>query len=195
MLARDADIIALDFETTGSVRGQANLPWQIGAAVVRGGALLGGYGLSQYLNVPADHHFNPYAPGRWGEKRDVLAQSPSLMEAWSSLAPWLLGHPLLAHHAPTERKILADTFPMHSFGPWIDSLSMARMAYPYLESHALSDVLDELEITPRVAEICGELAPHDAYYDAVGCACLFEHIISLDAWHDVTLEYLVSMKS
>ena len=193
MLARDADIVAIDFETTGSVRGQANLPWQIGMAAIRQGQLLCDCGFSRYLNVPAEHHFNPYTPGRWGEMREVLSQSPSILNAWPELSPWLMGHPLLAHNAPTERKILKDAFPMHKFGPWIDTLSMARMAYPSLESHALSDVLDVLELTPFVEEQCPELAPHDAYYDAVGCACLFAHIISLTAWNDVTLEYLYTI--
>ena len=189
MLAREADIVAIDFETTGSVRGQANLPWQIGMAAVHAGSLCEG-GISKYLNVPEEHHFNPYAPGRWGEMREVLAQCPSMLFAWPELSPWLLGRPLLAHNAPTERKILKDAFPMHKFGPWIDTLSMARMAYPALESHALSDILDVLELTPLVEERCPELSPHDAYYDAVGCACLFLHIVSLPAWQEVTLEYL-----
>ena len=190
MLAREADIVAIDFETTGSVRGQANLPWQIGMAAIHSGSLAEGCGISKYLNVPEEHHFNPYAPGRWGEMRTVLAQCPSILFSWPELSPWLLGRPLLAHNAPTERKILKDAFPMHKFGPWIDTLSMARMAYPAMESHALSDILDVLELTPQVEERCPDLAPHDAYYDAVGCACLFLHIVSLPAWHEVTLEYL-----
>ena len=194
MLARDADIVAIDFETTGSVRGQANLPWQIGMAAVHNGRLVEDCGLSKYLNVPAEHHFNPYAPGRWGEMRPVLAQSPSILIAWPELSPWLVGHPLLAHNAPTERKVLKDAFPMHEFGPWIDTLCMSRMAYPHLNSHALSDILDVLELTPVIEELCPNLAPHDAYYDAVGCACLFAHIISLPAWNNVTLEYLSAIK-
>ena len=193
MLARDADIVAIDFETTGSVRGQANLPWQIGMAAVHHGRLVEDCGLSKYLNVPEEHHFNPYAPGRWGEMRPVLAQSPSLLIAWPELSPWLVGHPLLAHNAPTERKVLKDAFPMHEFGPWIDTLSMSRMAYPRLESHALSDILDILGLTSNIEELCPNLAPHDAYYDAVGCASLFEHIISLPAWNDVSLEYLFAI--
>ena len=193
MLARDADIVAIDFETTGSVRGQANLPWQIGITAVHQGRLLADCGMSRYLNVPKEHHFNPYAPGRWGEIREVLAQSPTILFAWPELSPWLTGHPLMAHNAPTERKILKDAFPIHKFGPWIDTLSMSRMAYPHLESHALSDVLDVLELTPKVEDMCPNLAPHDAYYDAVGCACLFEHIIALPAWNDVSLEYLFAI--
>ncbi len=193
MLAREADIVAIDFETTGSVRGQANLPWQIGMAAIIGGAVSADGGLSMYLNVPEEHHFNPYAPGRWGELRDVLSRSPSIRGAWPELSPWLLGHPLLAHNVPTERKILKDAFPMHEFGPWIDSLSMSRMAYPAMRSHSLSDILDLLGLTPQVEELCPNLAPHDAFYDAVGCACLFEHIVSLPSWRDVTLDYLYAI--
>lgn len=194
MLARDVNIVAIDFETTGQVQDQLNIPWQIGAVCIMKGLAYPKYRLSKYLRVPADYHFNPYTPGRWAELRNVLAECSSLQEEWPVLKPWLSGHCLLAHNVPTERKMLGQAFPMHEFGPWIDTLRIVRIAYPELESHALSDVLDYLKLTDRVSEECPDLAPHDACYDAMGCAFLFEYLISLPQWHDVSVEYLAALK-
>lgn len=185
MLAREIDIVAIDFETTGQVKGQLNMPWQIGASCIHAGTLVPACQLSVFLRVPIEYHFNPYTPGRWAEKREYLASCNSLLEEWPRLCPWLTGHWLAAHNVPTERKILRQTFPMHQFGPWIDTLRMVRAAYPALASHSLGDVLDALDLTGRVEAACPDLAPHDAMFDAVGCACLFEHIISLPEWKNM----------
>jgi len=193
MLAREAVIVALDFETTGQVRGQLNVPWQIGAAAVACGRLLAEPPLSLFLRVPMEYHFNPYAPGRWAEIRGTLAESNSLVEEWPRVSPWLVGHCLMAHHAPTERGILRQAFPMHELGPWVDTLNMARAAYPSLTDYSLSALLTILNLKERVEAVCPGLAPHDACYDAVGCAVLFEHLVSLPGWSDVSLEYLISL--
>lgn len=187
------DIVAIDFETTGQVPGQTDMPWQLGAAVLHNGTFRPETTLSIFLRVPADHHFNPYTPGRWASIRDTLSQCPTLQDKWRELAPWLTGHWLAAHNAPTERKILRQSFPLHSFGPWLDTLRLARAAYPSLESHALGDVLDALGLSARVNAACPTLAPHDALYDAVGCACLLQHILSLDGWRELTPDELKSV--
>lgn len=190
MKACDADIIAIDFETTGQVRGQLDMPWQIGMACLHSSILLPDVRFSAYLRVPIEYHFNQYAPGRWAELRETLAESPSLLEEWQEISPWLSDRILLAHNVPTERKILKQTFPMHAFGPWIDTLRIARQAYPGLESYALSDLLDTLALRQSVNAICKGLAPHDACFDAVACARLFQHILTLPGWSDATIEYL-----
>ncbi|MBR0459970.1 MAG: hypothetical protein IJJ26_12090 [Victivallales bacterium] len=193
MLLRDLTIVAIDFETTGQVKHHTNLPWQLGAVVFRGAQILPEPRISLFLRVPDDHPFNPYTPGRWAELRETLAQAPSLPELWPQLAPWLTGHPLAAHNAPTERKMLRQAFPLQPFDCWIDTLRLARAAYPNLPSYALSDLLDSLELTPRAQALCPALAPHDACYDAVACALLLEHILALPQWHNLELEHLDSI--
>ena len=192
-LVRDLDMVALDFETTGQGARRGNLPWQLGAVAIQKGELLGENGLSILLNVPFDHPFNPYTPGRWASIREELDAAPTLLELWPSLAPWLTGHCLLAHNAPTERTILQRFFPLHQFGPWLDSLKVARAAYPSLPSFALSDILDYLELTSEVQSLCPERQPHDALFDATGSAVLLKHVLSLPAWHNITLTDMLAL--
>lgn len=189
MLLREAEIVALDFETTGVVRCQENIPWQIGCARIRNG-VLEKETLSLYLKVPSEHHFNPYTPGRWAEMRETLAQKRTLLEEWPVLEPWLSGHLLAAHNVPVERSILSRYFPLHHFGPWIDTLKMARGAYPNLKSKRLSDLLEALSLTERMHALCPMLEAHDACYDAVGCACVLEYFLSLPGWRELDVEAL-----
>ena len=184
MLLREAEIVALDFETTGAVKCQESIPWQIGCARIRNGVLVND-AFSLYLKVPSEHHFNPYTPGRWAEMRELLAEKHTLLEEWPALEPWLSGHLLVAHNAPVERSVLRRYFPLHQFGPWIDTLKIARRIFPNLKSKCLSELLDALSLTQRVQSFCPNLEPHDACYDAVGCACLLEYFMALPGWRDL----------
>ncbi len=190
MLAADADILFLDFETTGSVRGHDNLPWQLGAIRMLGLEPRPSEAFSLLLRVPETHPFNPYAPGRWASIRERLSAAPTFVQLWPQLAPWLTGRALVAHHAPTERSILRHYFPLHPFGPWLDTLTMARCAYPCLESHKLEDLIPELGLGRSLERLAPGLQPHDAFYDACASAVLFRHILMQPGWHHATIEAL-----
>ena len=190
MRLQDIEVVAVDFETTGQVRGQLDIPWQIGMARLRQGKLVSTERYSRYLRVPADYHFSPYTPGRWAEMREELASCLTLTQEWPEVAPWLKDHVLAAHNAPTEQKMLRQAFPMHAFGPWLDTLRIARRAYPALESYALSDLLVALGLKAAVDAACPGLAPHDACYDAVACAILLAHLCNLPGWNTLSLEFL-----
>jgi DNA polymerase-3 subunit epsilon len=194
MLAREADIVILDFESTGSSPGKTNLPWQLGAVCFSGGKVQADHAFSIYLRVPADYPFNPYAPGRWACLRDELAAAPTLPELWPQLQAWLLDRPLGAHHAPTERSLLQQAFPFHNFGPWIDTLTLARIAYPGLSSFHLEDLLSEFAVDRQVAQLCPGRQAHDALYDAVACAYLLQFLLSRPSWRDISLESLCNAK-
>jgi len=109
------------------------------------------------------------------------------------LSPWLLGRPLAAHHAPTERSLLRQTFAFHDFPDWVDSLVLARAAYPGLESYQLGDLLDQLGLLEKTRLACPGRDPHDALYDAVGCGYLLEHILSQPGWRDARLDDLMAL--
>lgn len=191
--AAQADVLAMDFETTGSARENDNIPWQLGVIRIYRTWPEPNAAFSIYLHVPADHHFNPYAPGRWASLRDTLSQAPDPVTLWPRLAPWLTGRALLAHHAPTERSILKALFPLHDFGPWLDTLAMVRKAYPKLNSFKLEDVIPTLRLTPAVQALAPGLEPHDAFYDACACAVLFQHILSLPGWDTATVGQLAAL--
>ncbi len=131
MRALDCTLFAIDFETTGAFDGTKNTPWQLGLATLQNGEVTPT--CNQLLQVSSDHRFNPYTPGRWAQKRQELTTAPTLQQLWPSLSATLTQHPLVAHHAATERGILQDFFPMQQFGPWIDTLAIARVAFPGLQ--------------------------------------------------------------
>lgn len=182
------DAVALDFETTGSAPGVLNMPWQIGLVVIHHGKVDMAHSFQSLLRVPEGHPFNPYTPGRWAQVRAELAQAPSLQELWPVLKPFLQGMPLVAHHAPTERGILSQEFPLQQFGPWVDTLSIARQAFPGQHDYKLENLIPNLGLAEIQKGRCPDTAPHDAFYDAVACGTFLENLLGAPGWNAVTLE-------
>ncbi len=183
----------IDFETTGSIAGWPVEPWQIGMVEVQRGAL-SGISYESWLRVAAERPFNHHAPGRHARLRAQLATAPALTDIWPRVADiWLLGRPLVAHNVATERGVLQRAFPLHAFGPWIDTLRLVRHCFPQLESAALEDVCDTLGLRAEVERICPAREPHDALYDATATALLLLHILSLPGWEDVSLQTLLDV--
>lgn len=185
---------ALDFETTGSVPGFHSEPWQIGLCSLSPQAPtdpiqdIDG----SWLHIHPERPFNRFAPGRHARLRSILATSPSLFDLWPSLQPFL-SRPIIAHNIGTERSILTDTFPLHAFGPWIDTLILARLAWPGLPSYALEDLIPTLGLSPKLSSLCPHWAPHDARYDAVAAALLLHHLLSLPGWNSLSFDELISL--
>jgi DNA polymerase III epsilon subunit-like protein len=192
ILARKDTYTVLDFETTGVVQGYSSEPWQIGAVTFKSGRILKHHKLNKLLKV-GDRPFNIYAPRRHHELRGRLLRSKLLTEHWGKIHPLLLDRPLVAHNIATEKKILQNHFPIHQFGPWIDTLKLARVAYPSLLSYKLEDLIYLLNLVPRIEEFCKNLAPHDAFFDAVASAALLEKVLQSPSWKGVTTENLVSL--
>lgn len=187
--AQHACFAVVDFETTGAVPGYPVEPWQVGVARVRGGCVCREESFETLLRV-GDRPFNPRAPGRHAQLRDRLAEAPLPGELWPALSAWLTGVPLVAHNAGTERSVLTRLAPLHRLGPWIDTLTLVRRAYPSLASNALEDVVAALGLAPRVQDLCPGRAAHDALFDAFACAALLEHFLGLPGWERVTVEAL-----
>jgi len=192
MLAREVTITVLDFEGTGTAGGYPDEPWQIGMVTLRAGHIEADSVFSSLLRV-GDRPFSPYAPGRHAAVREALRRAPRLADLWPDLAPRLASNALAAHNVATERKYLAKAFPLHRFGPWIDTLKLMRVAFPGLASHALSDALRDLGLAGRVAELAPGIEPHDALYDAVGCAAVIESLLVQPAWADAEVMALCSV--
>ncbi len=193
MLARHDTFTVLDFETTGVVQGYPNEPWQIGLVVLKKGRIRVHGKFNKLLHV-GDRPFNVYAPGRHQELMPRIRRSKSLPEYWPKLQPVLDNQNLVAHNAATERKVLHTAFPMHHFGPWIDTLTLTRIAYPTLPSHKLEDLVYYLNLQSRINEFCPDLEAHDAYYDAVACAAVLEKLLSINSWKNVTTQQLINAK-
>ena len=186
---------SIDFETTGSVPGFRVEPWQIGLFAAEEGRPFAPEDVSgSWLRIDAKRPFNRYAPGRHAQLREVLADSPSLPDLLPGLAPLLTGRPLVAHNAGTERAMLADAFPMHRFGPWIDTLKLARRAWPGRPSYALEDLVPALGLDAAVSALCpAGWGPHDARYDAVAAAVLLRHLLAQPGWGGLGLDDLLGI--
>jgi DNA polymerase III epsilon subunit-like protein len=189
MLARQARITVIDFETTGVVRPLPSEPWQVGMVMFNAGKVIPETSFTSLLRV-GDRPFSPHAPGRHAELHAEILQASTLTELWPTLRPWLTDRPLAAHNIGTEKKIIRQLAPFHRFGPWIDTLKLVRYAYPHLASHALEDILNELDLLDRVYAMCPGLEPHDALFDAFGSGVLLEHLLQLPGWDDVTVDDL-----
>lgn len=171
-------ITCIDFETTGSVPGYPNEPWQLGMVDVVDGAVVPDSRWETLFKV-GDRPFSPRAVGRYAEMREELAAAPAVFELWPELARRLVGVPLAAHNAGTERTVLTKLAPLTRFGPWVDTLKLGRKLYPKLASHKLGDFVCALGLQPRVDALCPGRTWHDALYDACAGAVLLEHFLAL----------------
>lgn len=136
------EFIALDFETTGYENGFDNEPWQLGLAHVRDGEIV-------------ETHDLRFEPGTFGER----------YEDW---APLLFGRRLVAHNIACEKTILTRTAPLTKWGPWIDTMKLAKARFPRLPSYTLGDLCETFGCVP----LMDGRTWHDGLFDAVACAKL-----------------------
>ena len=189
----DVEVTVLDYESTGSLAGHANEPWQIGMVSLKAGKVDSATMFESFLRVDATRPFNPHAPGRHGVLRDAIAAAPTLQDIWPRIKPRLFDCPLCAHNIATEKKFTRAAAPMHRFGPWIDTLKIARKVWPGCPSYALDDLIGMLGLKPKVDELCPGRAAHDALYDAVASAMLLEHLLEQPGWGGTTIGELASI--
>jgi len=183
----ETTLTVLDFETTGSVPGFDTEPWQVGAVRLMNGRVDPEQMFDSLIRVDVNRPFNAYAPGAHHKLRDEIAAAPDVSNVWKNLESWVTDSPLVAHNIAVEKKFLRQMAPMHRFGPWVDTLVLARKAWPKAPSHKLEDLIAGLGLEPRVRELCPDRAAHDALYDAVAAAVLLEKILTLPGWETLEL--------
>jgi DNA polymerase-3 subunit epsilon len=189
----NAEITVLDYESTGSLTGYANEPWQIGMVSLKGGKIEPSSMFESLLRVDVNRPFNPHAPGRHGMLREAIAAAPSQQELWPQLQRRLTEYPLCAHNVATEKKFTRTAAPMHQFGPWLDTLKIARKVWQGCPSYALEDLIVLLDLKHRVDALCAGREAHDALYDAVASAMLLEHLLEQPGWESITVSELSSI--
>ena len=194
MRANITTITAIDFEGTGKVRNYPDEPWQIGMISLINARVEPTTLFESLLRV-GERPFNRYAPGRHAALRAQMQTAPTLQQLWPRLRARLSGQILAAHNCATENRYLGQAFPLHPPENWIDTLKLSRIAFPKIKSYKLEDLLERLDLTNRVLQIVPGREPHDALYDAVGCALLLEYILNLPGWKNVTPDTLRQIKS
>jgi len=187
------DFLALDFETTGRVGGLPSRPWQLGAISVRQRRIdPEGPRFDTYLRVPLNRPFAPRTPGDHRRNREAIAAAPEPEACWPALHAVLQSAVPVAHNVATERTILRELAPMTRYHVWVDTLRLARLAWPGLSSYALEALVPALGLLERLQHLVPGRAPHDAYYDAVAAALLLETLLAAPGWENITLQDLAA---
>jgi len=194
-LARAASFVSVDFESTGTVPGYPDEPWQIGVVPIEKGQVMIGRSYESFIRVWAERPFSPFAPGSWRLVRDQLARAPTLPDMLTVLNERIMIHPLVAHNASTERKHFRKAWPLHRPGPWIDTLKLARLAFPGWSDYSLDAVVERLEISNDLNQLLPGRTAHDALYDAAASALLLCYLLKQPALEMVTVDDLIRASS
>ncbi len=187
-MLRLTTLTVLDFETTGSVPGFDTEPWQIGAVRLVNGRVEPDQTFESLIRVDANRPFSAYAPGTHHKLRKEIAAAPKVSDVWKRLENWVTTCPLVAHNISVEKKFLRHMAPMHRFSPWVDTLALARKAWPNAPTHKLGDLIEGLGLDTHVRKLCPNRDAHDALYDAIACAVLLEKILTLPGWENSRID-------
>ncbi len=164
---------AIDFESAGVVRGQTDHPVQIGMA-------------RWSLEVGPTAEFVSYLqcaePILWSAQKvhgiasADLVDAPALLALWPEIKSRLSGAIVVAHGKGTEKRFLR-AFPGHGFGPWLDTLVLARAVWPAAPDHSLSALCEQCALTEEIQSWAPQRKWHDALFDAVASLALLRCII------------------
>lgn len=164
---------AIDFESAGVATGLTDVPIQIGIACWAPATGLAETFVS-YLHTSRAITWN--ARKIHGIEVGDLAEAPTLLSLWPVVKEHLHGRVIVAHGKGMEKKFLR-AFPGHGFGPWVDTLLLARATWPQWPDHSLGALCDALQLTAAVQQACPDLFWHDALFDAVASLHLLEAIL------------------
>ena len=149
------DFVAIDFETTGYDGCSTNEPWQLGLARVVNGEVV----------ETKEWFFDVEGAPERAHESDALGTLQSSFEIWG---PDLIGRRLVAHNIACEKTSLTRTAPLTKWGPWVDTMKLAKARYPGLPSYRLGDLCEMFGCVPQL----DGRTWHDGLYDAVACAKL-----------------------
>lgn len=172
---------AIDFESAGTAPGLTDEPVQIAIA----------HWIDGRAVRVLDSFLRPSREVTWAAREvhgisdEQLRDAPRLLDLWPAIRDALRGRWIVAHGAATEKRFLR-AFPLHGFGPWIDTLPLVRAVFPTLPSHALGDAVGALGL--RVD--WENFRWHDAASDAAASLVLLHHLIDSGSLADEPAEIL-----
>ncbi|MEO6846613.1 MAG: exonuclease domain-containing protein [Chthoniobacterales bacterium] len=177
---RETRFAAIDFESAGAARGDTDTPIQIGIAVMEQGEISHTTFLRSYLQT--DKPIVWSAQKVHGITSESLTDAPTLLSLWPDIRDRMKGNWIVAHSAGTEKRFLR-TFPLHGFGPWLDTLHITRALFPDLKTYDLSSLANHFGLEERVRTLCPEQQWHDALFDSVAALVLLQHLCNeADLW-------------
>jgi len=180
---RDIRFAGIDFESAGASRGRTDVPVQIGLAW---------WSVSEGHDAPFVSYLASDAPITWSARKvhgirdEDLTDAPSLLELWPTVKRYLGSSVVVAHGKGTEKRFLR-AFPGHGFSPWVDTLLLARAAWPELEDHSLSAICSSRGLTERIESMVEGRKWHDALFDTVASLVVLQDIIAQFSLSDAPL--------
>jgi len=185
---RSTSFSAIDFESAGAARGRTDVPVQVGTTTW---CVDEGVTDTWMSYIQADRPITWAAQKVHGITKDDLEDAPKMMLLWPQFKKRLNKHIVVAHGHGTEKRFLR-AFPGHGFGPWVDTLLLARSAWPELDSHTLGDLCETFDLTDKVSELVPDKTWHDALYDAAASILLLKHFIATFKLEDKDTSVLLS---
>ena len=186
-IVRHCRFTAIDFESTGASPGKIDRPVQVGLATW---SAEHGHHDSFVSYLQTDQAIQWSARKVHGIGPEKLADAPSLLLLWPDFKRRLTGAFAVAHGKGTEKRFLR-AFPGHGFGPWIDTLLLARAAWPDLRDHSLGAVCESAGLTESINLLVPNKTWHDALFDTVASLVLLAHLIEVHALADQSVEILI----
>ena len=185
-------LAAIDFESAGAAPGETDQPVQVG--IVR----------LESLSEKQPSLFTSYIactrPVRWSASKvhgittAHLQNAPDFPTLWPELKQHLQDALVIGHNPSTEKRFLR-AFPGHGFGPWLDTLQLARQAIPQLGDYTLSCVCRALGLEEEIrqwVQTAGtqHLHWHDALFDAAASLLLLRKLLLSLQMEHTTLEQI-----
>jgi len=186
-LVRHCRFTAIDFESAGASRGKTDSPVQVGLA---------SWSAENGHDAAFVSYLHTDQPIQWAARKvhgigpEVLADAPSLLLLWPEFKRRLAGAVVVAHGKGTEKRFLR-AFPGHGFGPWIDTLLLARAAWPELPDHSLGALCEGHGLTASIQALVPGKYWHDALFDAVASLVLLAHLLETHSLDDHQVEALL----
>lgn len=144
------DFVAFDLETTGLDR-DADAIIEIGAVRVRNGAPEARMACLAQTARP----LTPLVESLTGITAAMLAEAQPLKNGLEEFLAFAGNLPLVAHNADFDAAFLSQALAAAGLGnlpgPVFDSLLLARIAWPRLESHRLESLVGSLGLPPQAA--------------------------------------------
>jgi DNA polymerase-3 subunit epsilon len=178
---------AIDFESAGAARGKTDSPVQVGLA---------SWATTQGHSDAFVSYLYTDSPILWAARKvhgissEDLADAPAMLTLWPEFKKRMAGAIVVAHGKGTEKRFLR-AFPGHGFGPWIDTLLLARAAWPELANHSLGALCEKHSLTSEIRALVPEKSWHDALFDAVASLVLLAYLIESHDLADHPVESLL----
>lgn len=191
MTVNEASFAAIDFESAGTAPGLTDEPVQVGIACMAGDRIEPESLFVSYIRASR--------PVTWAARKvhgigsEALAGAPPMHALWPPIRRALGGRIVVAHGAATEKRYLR-AFPFHGFGPWIDTLALARALRPGLADYALGPLVGSVGGDGgELAALCPGRTWHDALFDAAAALVLLRQLVREHHLGELDIEELAAL--